>query len=108
MKTAADLFGRRGHSGTGLDGIVATCDAPKSSLYHYFPDGKLSIAEAVVRATAANVTAIIEELVWPLRPAGKVVPAYADPLAGWRVQPKFSNGCPITTLLLDTRPAMLP
>ena len=44
----ADLFRRQGYAGTGLNDIVELSGAPKGSLYHYFPDGKASIAEAAV------------------------------------------------------------
>ena len=49
VNAAVALFRRRGYSGTGLSDIVELSGAPKGSLYHYFPNGKLSIAEAAVR-----------------------------------------------------------
>ena len=48
VDAAVTLFRRQGYAGTGLNDIVDTSGAPKGSLYHYFPDGKASIAVAAV------------------------------------------------------------
>lgn len=42
--------------------IIALSGAPKGSHCHYFPDGKLSIAEAAVRQGGHAVTATLREL----------------------------------------------
>ena len=44
INAAVTLFRRQGFARTGLNDIVDVSGAPKGSLYHYFPDGKSSIA----------------------------------------------------------------
>jgi TetR/AcrR family transcriptional repressor of lmrAB and yxaGH operons len=104
VQAALTLFRRKGYSGTGLNDIVELSGAPKGSLYHYFPDGKLSIAEAAVRQAGENVARTLNDLAVDHKTPGKLVRAYATLLAGWLAKSKFRDGGPITTTLLETAP----
>lgn len=104
IRAAAALFRRRGYSGTGLADIVELSGAPKGSLYHYFPAGKLSIAEAAVRTAGDNVARSIEGLARVHKTPGRLVKAYGDLLADWMARSKYNDGSPITTVLLETAP----
>ena len=52
---AVRLFRRKGYAATGLNEIVEVSGAPKGSLYHYFPEGKASIAVAAVEEAGRRV-----------------------------------------------------
>lgn len=104
VSAAVTLFRRRGYSGTGLNDIVELSGAPKGSLYHYFPNGKLSIAEAAVRVAARSSTRTIEELAGKHKSLGRIVRAYAELLAGWMKASGFRDGSPVATVLLETAP----
>jgi TetR/AcrR family transcriptional repressor of lmrAB and yxaGH operons len=98
------LFRRQGYAATGLNDIVELSGAPKGSLYHYFPDGKLSIAEAAVRQGGENVTATLHELARNNRTAGKLVRSYAKLLAKWMAKSQFRDGSSISAVLQETAP----
>ena len=49
LYASAELFGRRGYSGTGLKQISEASRAPFGSLYHHFPGGKEELGDEVVR-----------------------------------------------------------
>jgi TetR/AcrR family transcriptional repressor of lmrAB and yxaGH operons len=104
VSAAVTLFRRRGYSGTGLSDIVKLSGAPKGSLYHYFPNGKLSIAEAAVRTAAHRVDATFRELADKHKSPGKLMRAYAELLAKWMKASDFRDGSPIATVLLETAP----
>jgi TetR/AcrR family transcriptional regulator, lmrAB and yxaGH operons repressor len=104
VAAAVRLFRRRGYSATGLNDIVEMSGAPKGSLYYYFPKGKLSIAEAAVRAAGQSVAATIRELSKAHATAGQLVRAHGGLLAKWMSQSNFTSGCPIATTLLETAP----
>jgi TetR/AcrR family transcriptional repressor of lmrAB and yxaGH operons len=104
VKAALTLFRRRGYAGTGLNDIVAQSGAPKGSVYHYFPAGKRSIAEAAVRQAALNVAQTLNGLAVEHPSPGKMVRAYATLLAGWMAKSRFRDGGPITTTVLETAP----
>jgi TetR/AcrR family transcriptional regulator, lmrAB and yxaGH operons repressor len=104
VKAAMALFRRKGYSATGLNDIVALSGAPKGSLYHYFPRGKASIAEAAVTRAHESLAGTLRELSAEHRTAGKLVRAYAKLAGGWMAQSRFTAGSPVTTILLETAP----
>ena len=55
LDAAVDLLQRQGYHGTGLNELLERSEAPRGSLYHYFPGGKEQIgAEAIGRAGRAG------------------------------------------------------
>jgi AcrR family transcriptional regulator len=53
--TAADLVLGRGARGTSLDDIRAATQTSKSQLFHYFPEGKGELIEAIAALQAERV-----------------------------------------------------
>jgi len=102
IQAAAVLFRRRGYAATGLNDIVERSRAPKGSLYHYFPRGKAQIGEAAVRSAGALVRRTLEQLAAETPDAAALVQAYAGRVAGWMEQSDWRDGCPITTVILET------
>jgi AcrR family transcriptional regulator len=52
VHSAAELLGERGFAGAGLRDVVARSDAPRGSIYHYFPGGKAQLAQEAVQHAA--------------------------------------------------------
>jgi TetR/AcrR family transcriptional regulator, lmrAB and yxaGH operons repressor len=98
------LFRRNGYSATGLNGIVEVSGAPKGSLYHYFPQGKASIAAAAIEEAGRRVVATIGKLAAECPCTGDLLRAHARLLSGWMRKSGFRDGCPITTVLLQLAP----
>lgn len=104
IDAAVTLFRRQGYSATGLNDIVDASGAPKGSLYHYFPDGKPSIAIAAVEEAGRRVARTVAQLAAETRSTGELLRAHARLLAGWMQKSGFRDGCPITTVLLELAP----
>jgi TetR/AcrR family transcriptional repressor of lmrAB and yxaGH operons len=104
VRTAVRLFRQQGYAATGLNQLVAESGAPKGSLYHYFPDGKASIAAAAVSAAGERVTHTLRELAAQGLSPGDRLRRYGALLAGWMSASGFRDGCPIATTLLETAP----
>jgi TetR/AcrR family transcriptional regulator, lmrAB and yxaGH operons repressor len=104
VTAALTLFRRQGYAATGLNDIVALSGAPKGSLYHYFPEGKLSIAEAAVRQGGENVTATLRELARSHKTPAKLVRGYAKLLGKWMAKSRFRDGSAISSTLQETAP----
>lgn len=102
VQAAAALFRRRGYAATGLNDIVERSRAPKGSLYHYFPRGKAQIGEAAVQSAGGLVTRTLDQIAAESADAPTLVRAYVRRLAGWMEQSGWRDGCPITTVLLET------
>jgi TetR/AcrR family transcriptional repressor of lmrAB and yxaGH operons len=104
VRTAMRLFRRQGYASTGLQQIVDESGAPKGSLYHYFPDGKESIAEAAVELAGGLLREKLEELAAKHADPKAFVSAWCKVMAGWMEEADFQSGSPITTVLLETAP----
>ena len=102
---AVRLFRRKGYAATGLNEIIEVSGAPKGSLYHYFPEGKASIAVAAVDEAGRRVGKTIEKLAHECGSTADLLRAHARQLAGWMRKSGFRDGCPITTALLELAPA---
>lgn len=101
---AVMLFRRNGYAATGLNQIVEISGAPKGSLYHYFPEGKASIAVAAVEEAGRRVAVTLMKLAIECRSTGDLLRAHARLLSGWMRKSGFRDGCPITTVLLELAP----
>jgi TetR/AcrR family transcriptional repressor of lmrAB and yxaGH operons len=104
IDAAVTLFRRQGYAGTGLNDIVDESGAPKGSLYHYFPDGKASIAVAAVEEAGRRVADTVAELAAKTASTGDLLKGHARLLSGWMRKSGFRDGCPITTVLLELAP----
>jgi TetR/AcrR family transcriptional regulator, lmrAB and yxaGH operons repressor len=104
IDAAVTLFRRQGYGATGLNDIVDESGAPKGSLYHYFPEGKSSIAVAAVEEAGRRVVATMAKLASETGSTGDLMRAHARLLAGWMRKSGFRDGCPITTVLLELAP----
>lgn len=61
LETAIDLMRGFGLSGAGINDLVRESGAPKGSVYHFFPGGKLQIADEALAAYGPRVRRLIAE-----------------------------------------------
>lgn len=52
LKAASRLFQIKGYNATGLNEILKESDAPKGSLYYYFPNGKEELALEAIKLSS--------------------------------------------------------
>jgi AcrR family transcriptional regulator len=77
VHSAAELLGERGFAGAGLRDVVARSDAPRGSIYHYFPGGKAQLAQEAVQHAA-------DAAAGPAERTSDPVAALHVYLEGWR------------------------
>lgn len=104
VDAAIKLFRQNGYSATGLNDIVAASGAPKGSVYHYFPDGKASIAAAAVTTAGERAASTLATIADKHSKLGNVLKEHAALLGRWLKESEFRDGCPITTVLLEMAP----
>ena len=51
IDTASSLFANQGYHATGISEILKKSNAPKGSLYYYFPQGKEQLAQEALANT---------------------------------------------------------
>lgn len=104
IDAAVTLFRQRGYAATGLNDLVEASGSPKGSMYHYFPQGKPSIAVAVVEEAGRRVVETIEAIAARTSSTAELLVEHATLLGGWMEKSGFRDGCPITTVLLELAP----
>jgi AcrR family transcriptional regulator len=55
IQSAAALIASRGLSATSFSDVLEQSGAPRGSIYHHFPDGKMQLAEDAIRWTSERV-----------------------------------------------------
>jgi len=91
LNAAALLFRRQGYANTGVNEILEMAQAPKGSLYHYFPDGKEEIGVAAMKRVGAAVTAEIVEATSRAKAPEKAVMTVARGFAKWLEDTNFQQ-----------------
>jgi TetR/AcrR family transcriptional repressor of lmrAB and yxaGH operons len=101
LRTAAELFRRRGYHGTGINRILEESRAPSGSLYFHFPGGKTELAVETVTAEGRQIGQGIEYLLESSDDVAEAVGRVVDFLAGDLRDSNYERGCPVGTVALD-------
>ncbi len=104
VSAAAALFRRQGYAGTGLSEILGEAQAPKGSLYHYFPEGKEAIGVAAVEASGEILERQLREFCKDDPPSDVLMMRMAEHLGAWLERSGYREGCGIATVVLETTP----
>ncbi len=101
VDAGATLFRRQGYNGTGVKQILAAAEAPFSSLYHFFPDGKDQLAAEVIRSSGQMFQQLVE-FVFDSSPdiLSGVHNCFAGAAETLR-QTGYADACPIATVALE-------
>jgi TetR/AcrR family transcriptional repressor of lmrAB and yxaGH operons len=90
-----------GYHNTGLNQIVADSGAPKGSMYHYFPGGKVELAAVAIDRSAALVAERIGEILQRGLAPRAALEAVIDFFATEMEASAFTKGCPVATITLE-------
>lgn len=107
MRSALELVGRQGPSGTGLRAVVEHADAPRGSLQHYFPGGKRQLVSEALEL-AGRVGARSAHPAHQVGPAGRpsaVLEALGQAWRRWLTESQFATGCPVMATVVDASDA---
>ena len=90
-----------GLSGAGINDIVRESGAPKGSVYHYFPNGKIQIATEALAAYSQRVMVFIDETLANKRLPDTKVIALFDAFAKRVEEGDYRKSCAVGTVSLD-------
>jgi AcrR family transcriptional regulator len=102
VRSAAYLFRERGFSGTAFSDVIAHSGAPRGSIYHHFPGGKLQLAEEAVRYAGAYLGAGVRASMRDDDPVASVR-AFLGWWRGVLVRSDFRAGCPIVAVTVESQ-----
>jgi len=101
LEAAIDLLRGYGLSGAGINDVVRESAAPKGSVYHFFPGGKLQIAGEALAVYAGRVEAFIDEALSGRRSNPERVRALFDAFAQRVENTSCRRSCAVGTVSLD-------
>ncbi|MGW4739874.1 TetR/AcrR family transcriptional regulator [Nocardia xishanensis] len=104
VAAARELLQRQGYQATGLSEIVAASGAPRGSLYYLFPGGKQELAVAAIGESADEFTRLIRETAAHAPDVRSFCEQFALHLSRGLVESGYLNGCPVSTVTLDSAP----
>jgi TetR/AcrR family transcriptional regulator, lmrAB and yxaGH operons repressor len=92
IAAAVRLFQSKGYAGTGVSEILEAADAPKGSMYHHYPDGKLGLAIGAVQVIAGEVDRTLAAHKARGLDAPAVLMALATDIAAWLEETGYTQG----------------
>ena len=101
LYASAELFRRRGYTGTGLKQISQASHAPFGSLYHHFPGGKEELGEDVIRQAGEFFRVLVESVFEDEPDLVSGVRAVFDGAAETVRVTDFQDACPIAVIALE-------
>jgi TetR/AcrR family transcriptional regulator, lmrAB and yxaGH operons repressor len=101
LRAGERLFRAQGYSGTGLKQLAAEAEAPWSSMYHFFPDGKEQLAEEAIRYGGELYAQMIRQCFAAYPDPRDAVGAMFTGEARILKSSGFRNGCPVASVALD-------
>ena len=100
VTSAIQLFRERGVAGTALSDVIEHSQAPRGSLYHYFPDGKPQLAAEATALAGRLMEKLIKK---SMASAGPIqsVRALVDVSRQQLLTTDFASGCPVAAGALE-------
>lgn len=101
IAATVDLFCRQGFTATGIKEILSKADARFSSLYHFFPGGKVQLAEEAITTAGAEFQQMVVEA-WEGVPdlIGRITILFEGAAAALE-QNGYQDVCPLGTIALE-------
>src|ERR1700722_19697792 len=97
LETTATLLRRQGYHATGLNQIIDESQAPKGSLYHYFPGGKEELAAEAVQQAAIHNSGRVAMAVEAAGDTKGALRLVANAILEKLKESNFQEACPIST-----------
>lgn len=101
IRSAANLFRKRGYNGVGLSDLLSDAHAPKGSLYHHFPNGKSDLAVAAATWASDHMLRLIAVCFDDARSFDEGVTTLCFKLAKLFDQTDHWDACPIGSTLFE-------
>jgi TetR/AcrR family transcriptional repressor of lmrAB and yxaGH operons len=96
-----DLLRRAGLSGAGINQVIDASQAPKGSVYHYFPGGKQQLVTEALREAERTVGESFSKIFREEARVGEKVRTLFTRTAAALEGTEFAKGCPVAAVTLD-------
>jgi AcrR family transcriptional regulator len=100
VASAIQLFRERGVAGTALSDVISHSQAPRGSIYHYFPDGKPQLAAEATALAGRLMAKMITKSMAGIGPVDSIA-ALVDVSRQQLLTTDFASGCPVAAGALE-------
>jgi AcrR family transcriptional regulator len=100
VTSAIQLFRERGVAGTALSDVISHSQAPRGSLYHYFPHGKPQLAAEATALAGRLMEKMIKRSMASVGPV-ESVRALVEASRQQLLSTDFASGCPVAAGALE-------
>jgi TetR/AcrR family transcriptional repressor of lmrAB and yxaGH operons len=101
LEAAIFLMKQSGLTGAGINQVLARSNAPKGSIYYYFPQGKQQVAAEALTLYAQRVAAAFERVLASKRKPADKVRALFHFVADRLKEGRFEQSCAVGAVTLD-------
>lgn len=101
LMASAELFRRQGMAGTGLKQIAQAAQAPFGSIYHFFPGGKVQLAEEVIRWSGGLYRDAVIALIGQYPDLSSAIEGAFANAAQVLEATDYQDACPIAAVALE-------
>ncbi|HMH18954.1 MAG TPA: TetR/AcrR family transcriptional regulator [Burkholderiales bacterium] len=101
VRATVDLLSQSGLSGVGINQIVAASSAPRGSIYHFFPGGKVELATVALEEAEKVEGQWFRGIFHQPESIGRKVTLLFDDAAKILEASEFMKGCPVAAVALD-------
>jgi AcrR family transcriptional regulator len=105
IEGAVRLLAVNGVEGTSFAEVLAATDAPRGSVYHHFPGGKVELLHAALDLASERGLTALEAARG--QPAGAVLERFLDIWSGLLDRSKLSAGCAVLAVTVAAEDAQL-
>lgn len=102
IQSASELFELQGYHATSLSQILKASQAPKGSLYYYFPDGKEQLAEEAVLLSGQMLAQRVQTGLEQKQDLAQAFTHLLEGIANQIEQSNFRAGGPLTAIAMET------
>ncbi|RJL27106.1 TetR/AcrR family transcriptional regulator [Bailinhaonella thermotolerans] len=102
VRATSRLMQRQGYEATGLKEISREAEATLGSVYHFFPGGKQELAVAAVRHGDLEFAETLREVLDRVEDPAEAVLACTEELAAGMRDSGWLDGCPVSTVALES------
>jgi TetR/AcrR family transcriptional repressor of lmrAB and yxaGH operons len=101
IRATLDLLSQSGLSGVGINQVVAASAAPRGSIYHFFPGGKLELGIVALKEAEQREGQWFRGIFHQREPIAKKVELLFAEAAKLLEASEFMKGCPVAAVVLD-------
>lgn len=101
IEAAIDLMRGYGLSGVGINDVIRDSGAPRGSLYHFFPQGKVQMVSEALAVQGGRIASFIDTALSGRKTAPQKVVALFEAFAHRVEESRFQRSCAIGAVTLD-------